>query len=370
MRALSPTAESRRAVLAHDYLLVMRGAERTFAAMCDLWPGAPVVSLLHDPRVFGERLAGHPVATSPLQALGARQRTYKVLLPLLPRAVERLPVAGHELVVSSSSAFAHAVRPDPGAVHVCYCHSMFRYAWFERDEGVLQAPRALRPLVARTLERIRRWDFEVAQRPTHYVANSQTTLERMRRYWDRDAPVVHPPVEIDRFTPGEPEDWFLVVGELVRHKRVELALRAARRAGARVKVVGTGADAARLRALHGDHAEFLGRVSDDQLAGLYAAARALVMANVEEFGITAVEAQAAGRPVVAADAGGARETVIAGETGVFVAPGDEDALAQALRDVDFGRFAPGAAVASAQRFGPDRFRAAFVAVVGQALQSG
>lgn len=345
--------------LVHDYLLVMRGAERTFAAMCDLWPGAPVATLLHDPRVFGERLAGHPVRTSRLQMLGARQRTYKTLLPLLPRAAERLPVQDAHLVVSSSSAFAHAVRPASGATHVCYCHSMFRYAWFEREQGVAQAPRPLRPLVDRVLERIRRWDLRVAQRPTHYVANSQITRERIARFWGLDVPVIHPPVEVERFTPAEPEDWFLVVGELLRHKRIELALRAARRAGVPVKVVGTGADEQRLQALYGDSAQFLGRVGDAELAGLFARARALLIPNTEEFGITAVEAQAAGRPVVAARAGGALETVREGETGVFVEPGSEDELAQVLRDTDFGKFVRSAAVENARRFSADSFRNAF-----------
>lgn len=358
--------EEDRVALAHDYLLVMRGAERTFAAMCDMWPGAPVATLLHDPDVFGRRLSGHPIRTSPLQALGARQRTYKVLLPLLPAAAGRLEVGGADLVVSSSSAFAHAVRPDEGATHVCYCHSVFRYAWFEREQGVLQAPRPLRPAVAATLAAVRRWDRRVAQRPTHYVANSAITRARIAEFWGRDAPVLHPPVEVERFTPGTPEDWFLVVGELLRHKRVELALRAARRAGARVKVVGTGADEPRLRALHSGHAEFLGRVGDAELERLYASARALVMANTEEFGITAVESQAAGRPVVAAAAGGARETILDGVTGVLVPPGDEDALTQALRDTDFDRFDPAAAVRSAQRFAPEAFRTGLAAQIAAA----
>jgi glycosyltransferase involved in cell wall biosynthesis len=343
-------------VLVHDYLLVQRGAERSFAAICDMFPGAPIATLLYDSTAFSERLAGHPVTTSGLQRLGARQATFKALLPALPRAAERLDVSGHDLVVSSSSAFAHGVRPDEGATHVCYCYTPFRYAWYEREAGIAQAPRPLRPFVARSLSRIRRWDHAVAQRGTHYVAISEISRERIARYWGVEAEIVHPPVELDRFAPGEPEDFFLVVCELVRHKRVELALDAARRAGAVVKVVGGGADEERLRALHGDHVEFLGRVDDATLGELYTRARALIMPNTEEFGITAVEAQASGRPVIAADAGGARETVIDGVTGVLVAPGDVDAIAEAMRDPGLGALRAEAAVANAQRFSVAAFQ--------------
>ena len=337
-------------MLVHDYLLVMRGAERSFAALCDLWPGAPLATLLYDQTVFGARLAGHAVRTSPLQRLGARQSTFKALLPLLPWATERLDVSGHDLVVSSSSAFAHGVRPDAGAAHVCYCYTPFRYAWYEWDVGVSQAPRLARPLVSHTLTRIRDWDRSAASRGTHYIAISRLSQERISRYWGVDAPIVYPPVELARFAPGEPEDFVLIVCELVRHKRVDLALEAARRAGTPAKVVGRGADERRLRALYGQHADFLGRIDDDALAALYPRALALVVPNVEEFGITTVEAQAAGRPVIAAAAGGALETVSDGETGVLVPPGDVDALTAVLRDAQLTRFDPALAVANAQRF--------------------
>lgn len=354
-------------ILVHDYLLVLRGAERSFAAMCDLWPEAPVATLLHDEAVFAERLAGHRVRTSPLQRLGAGQSTFKVLLPVLPWAVERLDVRGHGLVVSSSSAFAHGVRPDPGAVHVCYCYTPFRYAWYEQAAGIAQAPRPLRPLVAASLRRTRRWDFAAAQRGTRYVAISQLSQERIARHWGVEAEIVHPPVELDRFCVGEPEDFVLVVCELVRHKRVEIALEACRRARTKVKVVGGGADEPRLRALHGDHAEFLGRLDDVALAALYPRALALVMPNVEEFGITAVEAQASGRPVVALAAGGAVETVRDGETGLLVDPDDPAALVEALTETDFTRFDPDAAVANAQRFSVAAFGAGIRAQVARAF---
>lgn len=343
-------------MLVHDYLLVMRGAERTFAKMCDLFPGAPVTTLLWDPGVFGERLAGHPVRPSPLQRLGLAQGSFRRLFPVMPWAAGRLPVAGHELVVSSSSAFAHGVRPDPDAVHVCLCHVPFRYAWWERDAGLAMMPGALRPLGGLVLDRIRKWDLEASRRGTHYLSVGRLSQRYIREFWGIDAPIVRQPVELARFTPAsEREGYALVVGELVRHKRIDEALEAARRAKVPIKVVGDGADAPRLKAEYGATAEFVGRVDDEQLADLYARARVLVMTSIEEFGLTAVEAQASGCPVLATAAGGALETVIDGETGVLVPPGDIGAFTDVLAGDDLDRMSVPAMVASAQRFSIEAF---------------
>jgi len=353
-------------VLVHDYLLVLRGAERTFAAMTDEWPAAPVHTLLYDAPGTEHRFDGHAVHPSPLQRLRVGQNGFRRLLPLFPAAAARLPTATAPLVLSSSSAFAHGAPAGPGAVHVCYCHTPFRYAWHEAERAREELPAPLRPAMALLHQRVRVWDRAAAARLDRIVANSAITRERIARFWDRDAPVVHPPVDVERFAPGAAEDYVLTVGELVLHKQTALALEAARRAGLRVKVVGGGPEREKLEALHGGHAEFLGRVDQARLPALYAGARAFVMPNVEEFGIAAVEAQAAGRPVVAAAAGGALETVVDGETGVLVPPGDVDALAEALRQTDFDRFAPARIAEHARRFSPEAFRRALRAHVDAA----
>lgn len=349
-------------MLVHDYLLVHRGAERVFAAMAACWPGAPIRTLLYDP-AMAEHLPGHPVASSRLQRLSADQRTFRRLLPLFPAAAARLPVSGHRLVVSSSSAFAHAVRPDPGAVHVCYCHSPFRYAWFEQERAAAEVPRVLRPALRLTLERIRRWDRAASERVTEYVAVSQWGRERIQAAYGRDAVVIAPPVEVDRFTPGTPEDFLLIVAELVAHKRVDLALRAARRAGLPVRVVGAGPELARLQAQHGDHARFHGRLSDPELAALYPRALALVVPNVEEFGIAAVEAQAAGRPVIAPAAGGTLETVEHGRTGFLLDRPTVESYAEAMRALASTAFDPAVAVERASRFSRPTFQRRLLAHV-------
>jgi glycosyltransferase involved in cell wall biosynthesis len=215
------------------------------------------------------------------------------------------------------------------------------------------------------LERIRCWDLAASRDVSHYIAVSELTRERIHRFYGREASVVNPPVEVDRFQIGVSEDFFLVVTELVRYKRVELALEAARRAGQAIKVVGGGPDLQHLRKAYGSTAEFLGRVSDGELARLYARARALIVPNAEEFGIAMVEAQAAGRPVVAVDAGGARETVIPGETGVLVKPEDVDALAEALKHTDFDKFSPGRIKAHADQYSTEAFQERFRAEVAR-----
>jgi glycosyltransferase involved in cell wall biosynthesis len=350
--------------LVHDYLLTMRGAERTFAEIAACWPEAPIYTLLYDSEAVEDGFSGRDVHTSYLQRLGLRQSSFRTLLPLFPGAVRRLPVDGYDTVVSSSSAFALGVRTGPGALHVCYCHSPFRYAWFERDRAIAECPRLARPLLRLTLRRIRSKDLQAAQRVTRFVANSQITRERIKRIYGVDAEVVHPPVSVERFSIGTPEDFVLFVGQIVPHKRVEVAIEAARLAGRSIKIVGEGPDLPRLKAVHtGETVEFLGNVDDNRLADLYARCLTLIVPNVEEFGIAAVEAQAAGRPVVAVNRSGVRETVVDGESGILVDGEDAASLAKPLNDVDFGNFDSEAIRSHAQRFSAASFRDRFRKVV-------
>jgi glycosyltransferase involved in cell wall biosynthesis len=342
--------------LVADYLIFFRGAERTFAQMVDCWPQAPIHTIAYRAGATGGRFEGREVQTSFMQWLGLNRHWYRYALALLPRAAESLPVGERATIVSSSFGFAHGVRPRTGAIHVCYCHSPFRQAWHERGRALAGTPRWARGYAARTLERYRAWDLEASRRVTHYVANSEITRARIAELYEREAPVIHPPVEVDRFATAEPEDYFLFVGELVSHKRPEVAVRAAELAGVPLRVVGDGPEQRRLRAIAGDRIRFLGRICDDELASVYSRARALIVPNVEEFGIASVEAQAAGRPVLALGEGGALETVVDGVTGTLVDAGAPDDFAEAMREVDFTRFDPAVARDNAHRFSAGRFR--------------
>ena len=352
-----PQATTADVVLAYDYLLVMRGAERTFAAIAELYAQASIFTLLYDEadEALRARFAGRAITTSPLQRLDVRQAGFRRLLPLYPWAMRRLRLPACRVVLTSSSAFAHGVRVPPGATHICYCHAPFRYAWYEQQRALGEVSPALRPLLRLALARMRRWDLAASRRVDHYIANSQLTRERIRRFYGHEAQIIHPPVETHRFTPGTGGEALLVVSELVQHKRVHVALEAARRAGVRIRVAGSGPDRDPLAAAYPE-TEFLGRADDEQIAQLYSSARAVVVPSMEEFGITAVEAQAAGRPVIAPAAGGALETVIDGETGLLAQLDDADSFAQAMRRIDELDFDPAKAAANAQRFSVAAFR--------------
>ena len=360
----SPSTE--RVSLAHDYLLVMRGAERTFAAMAELYSQAPIFTLLYDEQGTNERFAGREITTSPLQRLGVGQTNFRRLLPLYPTAAGRLRPPASDVVISSSSAFAHGLRAPEGAVHICYCYTPFRYAWDEQEFALGEVSAALRPLLRSQLRRIRKWDLAASRRVDAYIAISQLGRERIRRCYGRDAAIVHPPVETHRFLPGTPGDSLLVVSELVRHKRVHVALEAARRAHVPIRVVGSGPDHAALQAAYPE-AEFLGRAGDDDLVELYATARAVLVPSVEEFGITVVEAQAAGRPVIAAAAGGALETVLDGRTGSLVEVDDVDAFTRAIEGIDKLDFDPARARANAERFSVAAFQRRLADQVNKAM---
>jgi glycosyltransferase involved in cell wall biosynthesis len=365
--AVSQPRSPGRVTLAHDYLLVMRGAERTFGAMADLYPDAPIFTLLYDEKDTGGRFAGHSITTSALQRLGVSQSGFRRLLPLYPRVVRRFELPASDLVLSSSSAFAHGVRAPAGAIHVCYCHAPFRYAWNEEARALAEVPAPLRPLLRLQLGSIRRWDVSASRGVDSYVANSQLTQERIRRFYGLESTIIHPPVETHRFVRGEPGDALLVVSELVAHKRVNVALQAARQAGVPIQVVGSGPEYGVLREAHPE-AEFLGRASDEELVELYARARAVVVTSIEEFGITAVEAQAAGRPVIAAGAGGALETVLDGETGLLASFDDADSYVRAIEGLERLDFVPERAIQNAERFSVASFQGRLSKHVAAILQ--
>jgi glycosyltransferase involved in cell wall biosynthesis len=352
------TARPPRVALVHDFLIDLRGAERVFLEMCDLWPDAPIFTAVYDENGTEGRFAERDVRCSFLQRLRPSARTFRSLLPFYPAAIESLDVSDFDVVVSSSSAWAHAVICDAHTTHVSYCHNPFRYAWNDRDRTLAARPDPVSRAVLRSLfHRWRQWDWIAAQRVDQYLANSDTTRRRIRSYFNRDSKVVYPPVDTARFSPGPAGDHYLVLSELMPHKRIDLAVTAFNRLGMPLVVAGDGPDYRRLRSLAGPWVTFTGRVSDAEVARLLAGCRALVVTAVEEFGIAAVEAQAAGRPVLSVAGGGALETVRDGATGRFW-DGGPDALAEAVRDFDVDAVDSDDCVASAARFDRSVFRRA------------
>jgi glycosyltransferase involved in cell wall biosynthesis len=359
-----------RVALVHDFLLDLRGGERVFLALCDLFPDADLFTAVYDPRGTEGRFEHRRVHTSFLQRLRPDATSFRRYLPLYPYAMEALDLSAYDLVLSSSSAWAHGVLPSEDAVHICYCHNPFRYAWNAREATLRAHGPVTRAALGAVLQRWRQWDWIAAQRVDRYVANSETTRRRIARYFTRDAEVVYPPVEIERFTPAAPADHYVVLSELMPHKRIELAVRAFNALRRPLVVIGDGPDAKRLQRLAGPTVRFAGRVSDGEVARLLATSRALVVTATEEFGIAAVEAQAAGRPVVALDEGGVTESVEEGRTGAFYEEPTPEALADAIVAFDPLSVDPADCVANAQRFGRAAFATEIRANVAQALAAG
>jgi glycosyltransferase involved in cell wall biosynthesis len=360
-------SDSRRVALVHDFLVSMRGADRVFLEMCELWPRADVFTPIYDEEGTEGRFAHRRVHTSFLQKARPNRRTFRALLPFYPAAVESFDLSGYDLVLSSSSAWAHAVLCDEEAVHVCYCHNPFRYAWNERQRALAERGDPLtRAALRGFFRRWREWDWIAAQRVDRYITNSRTTRARIRTYFGRDARIVHPAVEMRRFSPGQPRDYYLVLSELISHKRIETAIEAFATLGRPLVIAGDGPDRRRLRRMAPPNVTFLGRVSDEHAAQLFAGCRAFVLTGVEEFGIAAVEAQAAGRPVIARRGGGVLDTVVDGVTGCLWEGGPAE-LAEAVRSFDADAVDPAACVENARRFDSAVFRRALRREVDRAV---
>ena len=345
-----------RVALVHDFLLDVRGAERVFIELCNMWPEAEIYTAVYDQDGTEGRFADRRVHSSFLQRLRPSANTFRALLPLYPAAIESFDLSDYDLVVSSSSAWAHAVLCDERTVHVSYCHNPFRYAWNDRDRTLARRRNPVtRAFLRAAFRRWRQWDWIAAQRTNRYVANSRVTQARIRAYFGREAAVVYPPVDTSRFSPGKVDDYYLVVSELMPHKQIEVAIAAFNALALPLLIVGDGPDARRLRREAGPTIKFAGRLSDASVAQVIPGARALVVTSVEEFGIAAVESQAAGRPVIAKQGGGALETIVDGVTGRFWSGGPED-LAAAVLEFDDAAVDPLVCVRQAARFDSSSFR--------------
>ena len=343
-----------------------------FYELARLYPDADLYTLVFEPSLVGEMgpyFAERGIKTSFVQRIPFARRHFQSFAPLYPFAARSLDLRAYDLVVSSSSAWVHAARVREDAVHVCYCHAPFRYAWshFPEGEGHYLHLKLARPY----LRWIRRQDYAAAQRVDRYIANSENTRRRIREYYGKDSLVVHPPVDVENYSiSGEVDDYYLVVASLVRYKRTELAIEAANRLGVRLVVVGSGPEDRRLRALAGQTVEFRGFVADHELRRLYSRCRALIFPQEEDFGLVPLEAMASGRPVIAYAAGGALETMEEGKTGLLFREQSVHALARAITDFGGSRFGPTEIRAHAARFGLAPFGAAVRAAVDTALRVG
>jgi glycosyltransferase involved in cell wall biosynthesis len=349
-----------KVALVHDYLNQMGGAERVVLAFHEMFPDAPLYTSIYAPERVDPAFRNIDIRTSFMQKLPLVKKHHQPFLPLYPFAMERLDLRGYDLVLSSSSAFGKGVITKPGTMHICYCHTPMRWCWnydeYVEREGLGRLSRAVLPFIITWL---RVWDQTTAMRVDHFIANSPTVAERIAKYYRRDSVVIPPPVDVARFhfdPATQPEDYFLIVSRLLPYKRIDLAIQACNALRLPLVIIGSGRDEARLRRLAGPTIRFLGRLSDDEVLHYYAHCRALILPGEEDFGITPLEAQASGRPVIAYGAGGALASVIDGVTGKFFGAQTVESLSSALDTFNERDYDPQAIRSHALEFDTSRFR--------------
>jgi len=333
-----------KVALVHDYLNQMGGAERVVLAFHELFPDAPLYTSIYDPRRVDAAFQQIDIRTSFMQRLPFVKKHHQPFLPLYPFAMERLDLRGYDLILSSSSAFGKGVITKPGTMHICYCHTPMRWCW-NYDEYVEreQLGKLARGVLPFLITWLRVWDQTTAMRVDHFIANSPAVADRIQKYYRREAVVIPPPVDASRFLfdpTTQPEDYFLVVSRFMPYKRIDLAIQACNRLQLPLVIIGSGRDQQRLQQMAGPTIRFLGRLSDAEVLHYYAHCRALILPGEEDFGITPLEAQASGRPVIAYSAGGALASVIDGVTGTFFQEQTVESLAATLAAFDETRYDP------------------------------
>ncbi len=350
--------------LVHDYLNQYGGAERVLEAIHDIYPHAPVYTSIMDPVAMPLHMQSWDIRTSWMQHLPAWRRYFRHYFMLYPRAFESFDMRPYNLIISSSSAYGKGIIPPPGATHICYCHTPMRFAWQtdayvarERIGGIRR--RVMQPMLAS----LRAWDVASSARVTHFIANSKVVAERINTHYGRSATIIPPPVDLAPFQPRPAGDYYLTGGRLVPYKRIDLAIQACTALNLPLVVFGDGRDKTELMAMAGPTVRFVGRISEQERLDLYAGCRAFLFPGEEDFGITPLEAMAAGRPVIAYRGGGALDTVIDGQTGLFFGAQEPAALQDALTRAAAISWDAQAIRTHAESFGRDRFVARIRAFV-------
>jgi glycosyltransferase involved in cell wall biosynthesis len=357
-----------RVAITTDWLNSFGGAERVLIELHRMFPEAPIYTTVHDPNGLPHSMRGWDVRTSFLQRVPFAKRRHQAFLPLMPMAFEQFDLGEYDLVLTTSSACAKGVITRPGTLNICYCYTPTRYLWDLYHEYTRE--KKGQAFIAATAHWLRMWDRMAADRVDHFIAISHEVAGRIRRHYRRDAEVVYPPVDVERIRPNghDAEDFYLVVSRLVPYKRVDLAVEAANRQGCRLLVVGDGPERKRLEKQAGRTVRFLGRLDDAHIADLYARCRALLFPGFEDFGITPVEAQAAGRPVIAYGRGGAAETVVDGFTGVLFEEQTVECLMRAMLRMEEVAIDPEACRGQAERFSSATFRVQLAEVIRRELE--
>ena len=341
-----------RIAVFHDNFAQMGGAEKVAEEIYNLLPGARLHSTVAIPEILSRGLQQTKIKTSWMQHLPGLRRHFRHYFLFYPFAVESVDLSGYDLIVSSCFGYAKGIRKRKDAIHVCYCHTPMRWVWryadYSERAGFGRLSRRLLPLL---LSVLKRWDLRAARRPDYFIANSETVAKRIKTFYGRDSIVIPPPIDVSRFEPDPvQEDYYLVLSRLVPYKRIDLAVKACTKLKRKLLVIGDGPDRARLEKVAGPSIRFLGRQPDEAVARHAARCRALLFPGEEDFGMTPLEVNASGRPVIAFRAGGALETVAEGRTGIFFDKPETESLMQAIKDFESQSWNAGELRAHAAKF--------------------
>lgn len=360
--------------LVHDWLNQIGGAEDVLADLVNMYPESPLYTSLYAPDIMPNFYQDWDIRTLWTDKLPGIYQHHQPYLPLYPLAWQGLNLSNYDVILSNKSGFCHGLHFDAkSTVHICYCLAPTRYVWqldsYIKREGIGKiAEVALRPMI----NMMKNWDYAAAQRVTHFIAISTEIQERIQTYYNRESVIIYPPVDTTRFTPvtqSKVEDYFLIVSRLIPYKRIDLAVQAATRLGLPLKIGGKGRDMQRLQAMAGETVEFLGYVPDEDLPQLMAKAKAFIFPGLEDFGITPVQAEAAGRPVIAYKGGGALDTVIAGVTGEYFDEQTVDSLAAVMQSFDATQYDSETIRNHALKFDTAIFKQQIASFVEQAWQA-
>ena len=344
--------------LVHEFLVTWGGSDLVAREFCKAFPGAPLHTALYDARVMEPHFQGVSIHTSALQKYPLALKKHRLYMPFFPLAFEQFDFTGYDVVLSSHHMAAKGVVTGADTCHICFVHTPMRYAWDYYHEYMTGFSRFTRPMLRALFHWLRVWDAAAANRVDFFIANAHNVARRIWKHYRRPSAVIHSPIEADRFlnVNSAVGDYYLVVSRLVPYKRVDVAVEAFNRLGIKLVIAGNGPELNRLKSMAKSNIEFIGFVDGGRLAELYAGCRAFIFPGFEDFGLTPLEAQASGRPVIAYGAGGALETVIQHKTGTFFPEQTPDSLAQAVRSFDWQACDPAAMRDHARQFDVAVFR--------------
>ena len=345
-----------KVAIVHDWLTNYGGAERVLQAICSLFPDAPVYTVVYDEKKMHRYFGDKKIYTSYIQKMPLGVKKYTSYLPLLPGAVERWDLSEYDLVISSSTCCAKGVLTRADAIHICYCATPMRYAWDFYFRYMESSGKIKRFLIPFLMKNIRIWDAISANRVDRFIANSHNVANRIRKHYRRDAMVIYPFADTEFYTPGNTNgDYYLVVSRLVEYKRIDIAVKALTKLGKPLVIVGEGRELEQLKKIAGKNVTFAGWCTNEQIRDYYRGCKAFLFPGEEDFGITPVESQACGRPVIAYGKGGALETVVADKTGVFFPEQTVESLTDAVVKFESMTFDKDEIRKNALRFSRDKF---------------